>query len=112
MNPPEAGRQYNLEEVTLTLDADLLQEWTVRDITDLETHSGLTMPEWAVVMVEGRVPTRALRAWCWIENRRRWPDFPLSAVDEIPYGKFLDLAVGDRPEDEDTPLAEDGAETS
>ena len=106
-------RKYNLDEVTLTLDADMLQEWTVRDINDLELHSGLTMPEWGTVMVEGRVPTRALRAWCWVENRRRWPEFPMSAVDEIPYGKFLDLAVGDRPvEDEDTPLAEEGAEIS
>ena len=98
---------YNIEEVTLTLDADLLQEWSVKDITDLEYYSGLSMPEWATIMVEGNVPTRALRAWCFIENRRRWPDLKMDAIDEIPYGKFLDLAVGEKPEVADIPLEED-----
>ena len=99
---------YNFNEVTLTLDADLLQEWSVKDITDLEYYSGLSMPEWGTIMVEGNVPTRALRAWCYIENRRRWPDLKMAAIDEIPYGKFLDLAVGNKPvEAEDSPLADD-----
>ena len=104
---------YNIEEVTLTLDADLLQEWSVKDITDLEYYSGLSMPEWASVMVEGNAPTRALRAWCYIENRRRWPDLKIDAIDEIPYGKFLDLAIGDQQvEAEDSPLDEDEEESS
>ena len=103
---------YNIEEVTLTLDADLLENWPVKDIADLEYYSGLTMGEWATVMVEGNVPTRALRAWCFVENRQRWPDLKMDAIDEIPYGKFLNLAVGDRAEAEDSPLAEEDAEIS
>ena len=88
---------YDISKVTLTLNADLLLDWSVRDIADLEKHSGLSMPEWAAVMTsETQVTTRALRAWCWVENRRRWPNFPLSAVDEIPYGKFLDLINADQ----------------
>ena len=104
---------WNIDEVTLTLDADLLQEWSVKDITDLEYYSGLSMPEWAQIMVEGNVPTRALRAWCFIENRRRWPDLKMDAIDEIPYGKCLNLAVGDTiVEAEDSPLAEGDEESS
>ena len=82
-----------LDQVTLTLDVDLLMDWSVKDIVDLETASGMSMPEWAEAMQEGRVSTRALRAWCWIENRRRWPNFKRAAVDEIPYGKFTDLIL-------------------
>ena len=100
---------YNIEEVTLTLDADLLLDWTVKDITDLERHSGLSMAEWGQVMVEGKVSTQGLRAWCWIENRRKWPGLKLSAIDEIPYGRFLDLVTKDqesRQAEDDDELAE------
>ena len=99
---------WNIEEVTLTLDIDLLLDWTVKDITDLERHSGMSMAEWAQQMVDGNVSTRGLRAWCWIENRKRWPNLPMSAIDEIPYGRFLDLIIKDQAQhsEEDDELAE------
>ena len=92
---------WNIDEVTLTLDADLLLDWTVKDITDLERHSGMSMAEWGQSMVEGKVSTRGLRAWCWIENRRRWPNLTLAAIDAIPYGRFLDLVLKDQKQEED-----------
>ena len=82
---------YDINDLQLTLNFEVFDDWSVKDIRDLERAPGVTVGEMPRLFEEGRVPTLVLRAWCWVENRRRWPTFTLDAVDEIPYGKFMNI---------------------
>ena len=77
--------QFIKDQVTLTITDESLRGWTAKEDRLFKQACGINLKQWLTLHeadYDASVAGDYLAAFCWIENRRKWPDLTFEAIEE------------------------------